>query len=86
MASFRSVRDVNGWLADREEFEPKATKSKVSSFGRLFSLEYEVPKGGFLISESHTEGSVDEGYFYMAAFDCGLRFPFPNFIMGVLIM
>ena len=84
MASFRKMRDVNGWLADREEFEPKAMELKVGPLGRLFNLEYEVPEEGFLVSESHTEGGVEEGYFYLVAFDCRLRFPFPDFIVGVL--
>ena len=84
MASFEKVKDVYRWLADREAFEPKATKSKVDPSGRLFGLEYEVPKEGFLVSESRTVGDVEEGYFYLASFSCGLRFPLSNFMVEVL--
>ena len=63
IASFRRVRDVNGWLADREEFEAEAIKSKVDPPKQLFDLEYEVLEEGFLLSKSHTEGGVEDGYF-----------------------
>ena len=43
MASFKRVKDANRWLADSEEFEPKATKSKVGPLRWLFGLEYDVP-------------------------------------------
>ena len=63
MASFEKVRDIHGWLVDREVFEPKATKSKVSPSRQLFSLEYEVSEEGFLVSESRIVGGMEEGYF-----------------------
>ena len=68
MVSFKKVKDVHRWLANREVFEPKATKSKIGPLGQFFDLEYEVPKKGFLISESRTLGGVEDGYFYLVAF------------------
>ena len=61
MASFEKVGDAHGWLTDREAFEPSPTKSKVDPLGRLFNLEYEVPKEGFLVNDSHIKGGVTEG-------------------------
>ena len=46
MASFKKVKGGNRWLADRKEFEPKATKLKVGLLERLFGLEYYVPPEG----------------------------------------
>ena len=84
MASFEKVKDVHGWLVDREAFEPRATRSKVDPSRRLFGLEYKVSEKGFLVSDSRIVVHVEEGYFYLAAFAWGLRFPFPNFMVEVL--
>ena len=84
MTSFEKVKDVHGWLVNREAFEPRATRSKVDLSERLFDLEYEVPEEGFLVSESRTVDGVDEGYFYLVAFASSLRFPLPDFMMEVL--
>ena len=54
------------------------------SFKTTFGLKYDVPKEGFLVSENKTVDGVDEGYFYLIAFTCGLRFPLPNFMVEVL--
>ena len=78
------MKDGNGWLVDYEEFEPRATKSKVDPSRWLFDLEYDVPLEGVQVSQSRTVNGVDEGHFYLVAFDYGLRFPFPNFIVEVL--
>ena len=78
------MRDAHGWLADREAFEPSLTKSKFDPSRLLFNLEYEVSEEGFLVSDSHTEGGVTKGYFYLLVSACGLRFPFSNFIVEVL--
>ena len=51
MVSFEKVKEVHGWLVDREAFEPKATKSKVDISRQLFGLEYKVLKEGFLVSK-----------------------------------
>ena len=45
-ASFEKVKDDNGWLADREEFELQVIKLKVGLSRRLFSLKYDVPPKG----------------------------------------
>ena len=68
MASFEKVGDVYGWLANREAFEPRATRSKVGPSRQLFDLEYKVPKEEFLVSENRTVDGVEEGYFYLTAF------------------
>ena len=83
MASFKRMKDVNGWLADHEEFEPNAMKSKIDPSRRHFDLEYDVLLKGFQVSESHTICGVEERYFYLFSFDCGLRFPLSNLILGV---
>ena len=84
MASFEKVRDVHGWLADCEAFEFRATTLKVGLLRWLFNLKYEVPKEGFQVSENKTVDGMEEGYFYLVAFTCGLRFPLSNFTMEVL--
>ena len=84
MASFKKVDDVHGWIANHEVFEPKAIRSKVDHSGRLFDLEYEVSKEGFLVSDSRTVGGAEEKYFYLAAFACSLRFSFLDFKVEVL--
>ena len=84
MASFENVKDVHGWLTDRKVFEPKVTKPKVNPSRRLFGLEYEVSKEGFLVSESRTVGGVKKGYFYLVVFACDLRFPLSDFMVEVL--
>ena len=84
MASFEKVKDVHGWLANHETFKPRATRSKVDPLWKLFGLEYKVPEKGFLVSDSRIVVHVEEGYFYLAAFAWGLRFPFPNFMVEVL--
>ena len=84
MVSFEKVKDVHRWLADCKAFEPKATKSKVGPSGRLFDLEYEVLDNGFLVSESMTMDGVEQGYFYLIAFACSLRFPLSDFMVEVL--
>ena len=75
MASFEKVKDAHGWLADHEAFEPGLTKSNVALLRSLFNLEYEVLEKGFLVSDSHIEGGVMEGCFYLFVFAWGLRFP-----------
>ena len=84
MVSFEKVKEVHGWLVDREAFEPKATKSKVNISRQLFGLEYKVPEEGFLVSESRIVGDVEEGYFHLVVFVCGLKFLIPNFMVEVL--
>ena len=81
MASFEKVRDVHSWLADREMFEPKATRSKVGLSGWLFDLEYEVLEEGYLVSENKTVDGVKERYFYFVVFAWGLRFPLSDFMV-----
>ena len=56
-------------MVDHEKFEPKATKSKVGLLGRFFSLEYVVPLERAQVTKTHTVDGVDEGYFYLIAFD-----------------
>ena len=81
MASFEMVKNIHGWLTDRKAFEPRATRSKVDPLRQIFGLEYEIPKEGFLVTNSRT---VDERYFYLVSFTCGLRFPLIGFIVEVL--
>ena len=78
------MKDIHGWLADREVFEPKATKLKVDTSRWLFDLKYEVLEGEFLVSDNRTVGGVEEGYFYFIAFSCNLRLPLLNFMEDVL--
>ena len=67
MVSFDKMKDVHGWLANREAFEIRAIRLKVSPSGRLFGLEYEIPEEGLLVSDSRIVDGVDEGYFYLVA-------------------
>ena len=84
MASFEKVKDVYGWLANRETFESRATKSKVDPLEWLFDLKYKIPRVGFLVSKNRIVDSVEDGYFYFVAFACGLRFPLSDFMVEVL--
>ena len=84
IASFEKVRDVHGWLVDREAFEPKATRSKVDLSRWLFGLKYEVLEKGFLVNKKRIVDGVEKGYFYPTVFACGLRFSFSNFMVKVL--
>ena len=84
MVSSDKVKDVHGWLANREAFEIRAIRLKVSPSGRLFGLEYEIPEEGLLVSDSRIVDGVDEGYFYLVAFAYGLRFPLSDFMVEVL--
>ena len=84
MASFEKVKDVHGWLADREAFDPRVTRSKVNPLRQIFGLKYEVPEERFLVSDSKIVGGVKEGYFFLITFACNLRFPISNFMVEVL--
>ena len=71
-------------MVDHEELDVGATEAKVGTLRRLFGLEYDMPLEGAQITRVHTKNGVEEGYFYLMALDCGLRFPLMGFIVEVL--
>ena len=75
MDNFRKVQDGRGWLANQEVFDLNATKVRVGIVVVLFGLDYDLPSEGAQISKVNEEHSVEEGYFYVVALDCELRFP-----------
>ena len=81
----RSVRDRNGFLVDRELFDRAGTESVVGDEGVIHGVEFSLPPAGSQISDTvEIENMSVEGNFYLASLDAGLRFPLPEFMIGVL--
>ena len=49
------MKDGSRWLADHEEFESEATKSKVDLSSWLFGLGYDIPTDGTQVTMTHIE-------------------------------
>ena len=84
MTSFRKVRDGRDWPTCQEILDLGTNEAKVGIAKVLFGLDYDLNPEGAQISKVNEENKVEVGYFYVVAFNYGLRFPFSNFIIVVL--
>ena len=81
----QSVRDRNGFLADRELFDRPRTESVVGDEGMIHGVNFILSAAGSQISKMLEVGGMSiEGNFYLASLDAGLRFSLPEFMIGVL--
>ena len=81
----RSVRDRNGFLADRELFDRSGIESVVGDKGMIHGVNFILPAAGSQISEMLEVGGMSiEENFYLILLDADLRFSLPKFMIGVL--
>ena len=84
MANVGDVWDEMRWLTDKIFFE--SIRHVLNGEGVRYN-----PWSGFWvttskahISSTHEVGDVEEGGFHLASLSCGLRFPFPGFVLELL--
>ena len=52
--------------------------------GVIHGIEFKLLSTGSRINRVHEKSGVVEGYFYITNLDSSLRFPLPEFVIGVL--
>ena len=84
MASLGDIWDEAGWLADRISLNQYTTYLAMGKSGTIHGLAFELPPSEAHISWTCEVDGVEEGYFHLASLLCGLRFPFPGFVLELL--
>ena len=71
-------------MVDQETIDLRATKASLGTIGVLFGLDFDLPRKRAQISKVNQKYGVVEGYFFVVALACGLRFPLLSFIIELL--